>query len=442
MIFGQGAIRSECQVVPAPRAGCASVNGMTRANGFPRSRKSRLRPDWSRTRGGADPGHRQHRRPHRAPRARPSTTLAPQMDSLGRGRQNRSSAVPDAPVGLGANHEQWLDRTPGRSQGRPSISHRPGPIHRRPRRPRCGTGGDGAFAASACANPRRRHLGSPRDGRSARRIHQPGRRGNDRADTHPGSNPAVRAGEPRRLADAPIPASRCLRQPARGMRASRSRWSSPRPKRKRSMRPRRSPSSTNRCRRWSPTHRHAIRTRRCGPDIPGNVTLDREQGDREATDAAFAAAAHVVEVTVANNRVTPVFLEPRSAIASHDAGNDTWTLTLGCQTAHGMRGSSCRHARRRARAAAGHRAGHGRRLRGTGDALPRVRPASRGCPTHGKDSTLDRDPRRELSLRCAVRAITCCTALSPSTRRDGSPRCVRSSSGATAHTSPRGASRR
>ena len=73
-------------------------------------------------------------------------------------------------------------------------------------------------------------------------------------------------------------------------------------------------------------------------DIPGNVTLDREQGDREATDAAFAAATHVVEVTVANNRVTPVFLEPRSAIASHDAGNDTWTLTLGCQTAHGMRG--------------------------------------------------------------------------------------------------------
>ena len=73
-------------------------------------------------------------------------------------------------------------------------------------------------------------------------------------------------------------------------------------------------------------------------EIPGNVTFDREQGDREATDAAFAAAAHVVELTVANNRVTPVFLEPRSAIASHDAGTGAWTLTLGCQTAHGMRG--------------------------------------------------------------------------------------------------------
>ena len=73
-------------------------------------------------------------------------------------------------------------------------------------------------------------------------------------------------------------------------------------------------------------------------EIPGNVTLDREQGDREATAAAFAAAAHVVELAVANNRVTPVFLEPRSAIASYDAGTGVYALTLGCQTAHGMRG--------------------------------------------------------------------------------------------------------
>ena len=73
-------------------------------------------------------------------------------------------------------------------------------------------------------------------------------------------------------------------------------------------------------------------------DNPRNITFDREQGDREATDAAFAAAAHVVEVTLTNNRVTPVFLEPRSAIASYNAENETWTLTLGCQTAHGMRG--------------------------------------------------------------------------------------------------------
>ena len=73
-------------------------------------------------------------------------------------------------------------------------------------------------------------------------------------------------------------------------------------------------------------------------DNPRNVTFDREQGDREATDAAVASAAHVVEVTLANNRVTPVFLEPRSAVASHDPESGTWTLTLGCQTAHGMRG--------------------------------------------------------------------------------------------------------
>ena len=73
-------------------------------------------------------------------------------------------------------------------------------------------------------------------------------------------------------------------------------------------------------------------------DNPRNITFDRVQGDREATDAAFAAAAHVVEVTLANNRISPVFLEPRSAIAAYDAGSESWTLTLGCQTAHGMRG--------------------------------------------------------------------------------------------------------
>ena len=73
-------------------------------------------------------------------------------------------------------------------------------------------------------------------------------------------------------------------------------------------------------------------------DLPANVTFDREQGDREATEAAFAVAAHVVELTLVNNRVTPVFLEPRAAIASYDPGTATWTLTLGCQTAHGMRG--------------------------------------------------------------------------------------------------------
>ena len=75
-------------------------------------------------------------------------------------------------------------------------------------------------------------------------------------------------------------------------------------------------------------------------EIPGNVTFDREQGDREATDAAFAAAAQVVELTLANNRVTPVFLEPRSAIASHDAGTGAWTLPSDARLRTACAGSS------------------------------------------------------------------------------------------------------
>jgi len=72
-------------------------------------------------------------------------------------------------------------------------------------------------------------------------------------------------------------------------------------------------------------------------EVPGNVTLDWEHGDRAATDAAFADAEHVVEVALENNRVAPVFLEPRAAIAEYDEAADRYTLTLGCQTAHGMR---------------------------------------------------------------------------------------------------------
>jgi len=54
-------------------------------------------------------------------------------------------------------------------------------------------------------------------------------------------------------------------------------------------------------------------------------------------DAAFSRAAHVARVELANNRIAPVFLEPRSAIAEFDASADRWTMRVGCQSAHGMR---------------------------------------------------------------------------------------------------------
>jgi carbon-monoxide dehydrogenase large subunit len=72
-------------------------------------------------------------------------------------------------------------------------------------------------------------------------------------------------------------------------------------------------------------------------DRPSNVSFEWEGGDRAAVDAAFARAAHVARVALVNNRIAPVFLEPRSAVAEYDPGTGRFTLNVGCQSAHGIR---------------------------------------------------------------------------------------------------------
>src|SRR5262245_18427358 len=76
-------------------------------------------------------------------------------------------------------------------------------------------------------------------------------------------------------------------------------------------------------------------------DRPSNRSFAWEGGDREAVDAAFVRAAHVARVEVVNNRIAPVFMEPRSAVAEYDPGSARWTLRVGCQSAHGMRAVLC-----------------------------------------------------------------------------------------------------
>jgi carbon-monoxide dehydrogenase large subunit len=51
-----------------------------------------------------------------------------------------------------------------------------------------------------------------------------------------------------------------------------------------------------------------------------NLCIDSEAGDREAADAAFARAAHVVRLQTAINRVTGVPMELRAAVGAYDAG--------------------------------------------------------------------------------------------------------------------------
>jgi len=67
------------------------------------------------------------------------------------------------------------------------------------------------------------------------------------------------------------------------------------------------------------------------PEGKNNVCFDWEIGDRAATDAEFAKAAHVTKLTVVNNRIIVSSMEARAALAEYDAGAGRWTLRANTQ---------------------------------------------------------------------------------------------------------------
>lgn len=72
-------------------------------------------------------------------------------------------------------------------------------------------------------------------------------------------------------------------------------------------------------------------------DVPGNLAFDWERGNREATDAAFAAAARIVSLDLINNRLSANPLEARACLADHDGDSDVTRLTVGSQGVHDIR---------------------------------------------------------------------------------------------------------
>lgn len=64
-------------------------------------------------------------------------------------------------------------------------------------------------------------------------------------------------------------------------------------------------------------------------DARSNVVLDATTGDREATAAAFAVAAHVVRFKTWIPRVTGVPLEPRGGVGEYDKATGRYTLHAG-----------------------------------------------------------------------------------------------------------------
>jgi carbon-monoxide dehydrogenase large subunit len=66
------------------------------------------------------------------------------------------------------------------------------------------------------------------------------------------------------------------------------------------------------------------------PDCPNNETFHSRKGDPEATEAALAAAPHVVRETFVVSRVTANTMEPRAVVADYDVGRDHFTI-YACQ---------------------------------------------------------------------------------------------------------------
>jgi carbon-monoxide dehydrogenase large subunit len=73
----------------------------------------------------------------------------------------------------------------------------------------------------------------------------------------------------------------------------------------------------------------------------GNAASGLMFGNKEATDAAFAKAQHVVSVELLNNRVSANSMEPRAAIGDYSAADDSYTLYTSSQNPHGVRQLLC-----------------------------------------------------------------------------------------------------
>lgn len=70
------------------------------------------------------------------------------------------------------------------------------------------------------------------------------------------------------------------------------------------------------------------------PEAPGNLIYDWEIGDSAAADRAIAAAAHVTEIEIHNNRLSPNPMEPRATLGIYDTAEDHYTCYTTSQNPH------------------------------------------------------------------------------------------------------------
>ena len=81
-----------------------------------------------------------------------------------------------------------------------------------------------------------------------------------------------------------------------------------------------------------------------GPEAPrlhegaaNNTSFTMRMGNVDAIDAAFARAHHITRLSLYNNRITAVTMEPRGCIAEYDTGTRRYTIYSSTQNVHGVR---------------------------------------------------------------------------------------------------------
>ena len=74
------------------------------------------------------------------------------------------------------------------------------------------------------------------------------------------------------------------------------------------------------------------------PEAPDNVAAEMRHGDAAATTAAFANAAHVIKLSINNQRLAALSIEPRSVLA-WVADDSRLTLRMSTQMPSGVRNS-------------------------------------------------------------------------------------------------------
>ena len=76
-------------------------------------------------------------------------------------------------------------------------------------------------------------------------------------------------------------------------------------------------------------------------EAPDNIAAEMRHGDAAATQRAFAAAAHRVQLDLVNQRLAPSPMEPRSVLAEVDAASARLTLRMSTQMPTGILTALC-----------------------------------------------------------------------------------------------------